>query len=116
MLNCRAAIHDDFQSVCLCLGCRIVISNRKLAPDHLGPRRHQDDLVHDAESDTAGARLTMPVLALWGGRGTVGRLFDVVAAWREKSTAPVSGHALDCGHFLPEEAPDATLAALLDFL
>lgn len=74
------------------------------------------DLVHDAESDAAGIKLATPLLALWGGRGTVGRLFDVRATWREKSSASVEGRALDCGHFLPEEAPEATLAALLDFL
>ncbi|MCC7250815.1 alpha/beta hydrolase [Hyphomicrobium sp.] len=74
------------------------------------------DLVHDMESDAAGHKLTMPVLALWGGRGTVGRMFDVLATWREKSTAPVTGHALDCGHFLAEEAPEETLKSLLDFL
>jgi haloacetate dehalogenase len=74
------------------------------------------DLAHDAESDAGGIKLTMPLLALWSARGTVGRLFDVLATWREKSNAPVSGHALDCGHFLPEEAPEATLEALLGFL
>ncbi|HML44622.1 MAG TPA: alpha/beta hydrolase [Hyphomicrobium zavarzinii] len=74
------------------------------------------DLVHDAESDAAGVKLTMPLLALWGSRGIVGRKFDVLASWREKSAATVTGHALDCGHFLPEEAPEDTLKALLDFL
>jgi haloacetate dehalogenase len=74
------------------------------------------DLFHDAESDAAGSKLAMPLLALWGSRGTVGRMFDVLATWREKSSAAVSGHALDCGHFLPEEAPAETLAALFDFL
>ena len=74
------------------------------------------DLVHDAESDMARRKLTMPLLALWGARGTVGKTFDVLTAWREKSAAPVTGHALDCGHFLPEEAPDETLQSLLEFL
>ncbi|WP_295556107.1 alpha/beta hydrolase [uncultured Hyphomicrobium sp.] len=74
------------------------------------------DLVHDTQSDAAGAKLGMPLLALWGARGTVGKMFDVLATWREKSESWVSGHVLDCGHFLPEEAPDATLEALLDFL
>jgi haloacetate dehalogenase len=74
------------------------------------------DLLHDAESDATETRLAMPLLALWGGRGIVGRTFDVLATWREKSASTVQGHAIDCGHFLPEEAPDATLAALLDFL
>lgn len=73
------------------------------------------DLAHDAESDTAGQKLTMPVLALWGSRGIVGKEFDVLATWREKSAGPVTGHALDCGHFLPEEAPDATLKSLVHF-
>lgn len=74
------------------------------------------DLMHDDESDAAGAKLSMPLLALWGSRGTVGRMFDVLGTWREKSAAPVSGRALDCGHFVPEEAPEATLKALLAFL
>lgn len=73
------------------------------------------DLVHDAESDAAGLKLTMPVLALWGARGVVARKFDVLGAWRGKASGPVTGHALDCGHFLPEEAPDETLEALLAF-
>ncbi len=73
------------------------------------------DLVHDAESDAAGLKLTAPLLALWGSRGIVGKKFDVLAAWREKSESFVEGHAIDCGHFLPEEAPEATLQALLDF-
>lgn len=74
------------------------------------------DLDHDAESDGAGQKLSVPLLALWGSRGTVGRQFDVLATWREKSASSVTGHALDCGHFLPEEAPDGTLKALEEFL
>lgn len=74
------------------------------------------DLVHDAHSDANGRKLTMPLLALWGARGIVGKTFDVLATWRVKSESTVTGHALDCGHFLPEEAPEETLQALFDFL
>lgn len=74
------------------------------------------DLSHDAASDAAGQRITAPMLALWGSRGIVGKTFDVLASWREKSDAEVLGLAVECGHFLPEEAPAATLAALDDFL
>ncbi|MEM9437395.1 MAG: alpha/beta hydrolase [Pseudomonadota bacterium] len=70
------------------------------------------DLEHDAEET---AKLTMPLLALWGARGLVGRLYDVLAEWRAVAD-DVRGHPLDTGHFLPEEAPEATAAALLDFL
>jgi pimeloyl-ACP methyl ester carboxylesterase len=28
----------------------------------------------------------------------------------------VTGHAIDCGHFIPEEKPAETLAAISEFL
>jgi haloacetate dehalogenase len=71
------------------------------------------DLMHDAQD--ADARLTMPLLALWGARGVVGDLYDVLATWRDKAS-DVCGHAIDCGHSPQEEAPDALMAALDDFL
>ncbi len=71
------------------------------------------DLVHDAAD--AHARITAPLLALWGARGTVGALYDVLETWREKAL-DVSGYALDCGHLLQEERPLDTLRALQDFI
>ncbi len=71
------------------------------------------DLEHDAAD--VDKRVTAPLLALWGGKGTVGALYDVLETWREKAL-DVRGRPLDCGHTLQEEAPEATLAALLDFL
>jgi haloacetate dehalogenase len=73
------------------------------------------DLEHDLADEQAGRRLAMPLLALWGSRGTVGRLFDVIATWRGASKASVTGQALDCGHFLPEERAEQTLSGLLSF-
>ena len=74
------------------------------------------DLEHDLADERAGRRLTMPVLALWGSRGIVAREFDVWQAWRNKSASQVWGEDLDCGHFLPEEAPEDTLAELMRLL
>ena len=71
------------------------------------------DLEHDAFD--ADKRLAMPMLALWGGRGTVGALYDVLATWREKAV-DVRGRALDCGHTLQEECPDDVLLELRQFL
>jgi len=71
------------------------------------------DLEHDAAD--ADARITAPLLALWGAKGTVGALYDVLETWREKAV-DVRGHAIDCGHTLQEEAPEEVLAALLAFL
>jgi len=71
----------------------------------------------DLEHDRADLerRIECPLLVLWGARGLVGRRYDVLATWRERAT-DARGRALDCGHFLAEEAPEETLAALLDFL
>lgn len=71
------------------------------------------DLVHDAAD--ADRKVECPLLVLWGERGVVGRLYDPLAIWRDKAS-DVAGAALPCGHFLPEEAPRETLAALTRFL
>jgi haloacetate dehalogenase len=71
------------------------------------------DLVHD-EADL-DRKIVCPLLILWGRRGVVGRLYDVPALWQARAVEVESG-AFDCGHFLPEEAPQETLAAFLRFL
>jgi len=71
------------------------------------------DLEHDRED--ADEPIACPVLALWGARSLVGRNFDALAIWREEAAGPVEGRALDCGHFLAEEAPEATRDALIAF-
>ncbi|MBX6319403.1 alpha/beta hydrolase [Pigmentiphaga sp.] len=64
------------------------------------------DLEHDQADRQAGRRIECPLRVLWGGRGVVGRYFDVLALWRAQASA-VDGRALDCGHYIAEEAPDA---------
>jgi haloacetate dehalogenase len=64
------------------------------------------DLEHDRRDRRK--KLKMPVLVLWGTRGVVNAMFDPLKDWREVAVH-VSGRALDCGHFLPEEAPVAVL-------
>ena len=70
----------------------------------------------DLEHDTADTnlKLTMPLLALWGANGMVGNKYDMLAAWRDVAEN-VSGFAVPGGHYLPEEAPDETYRALLNF-
>jgi haloacetate dehalogenase len=62
------------------------------------------DLAHD-EMDM-DRKVAAPLLVLWGKFGVVERCFDALAAWRERASN-VTGRALDCGHYIPEEAPDA---------
>ena len=54
------------------------------------------------------------MLALWGSHGNLDEWYDVVGIWREWA-AEVRGQALECGHYLPEEAPDETCAELRAF-
>ncbi|RZA15372.1 MAG: alpha/beta hydrolase, partial [Lysobacteraceae bacterium] len=72
------------------------------------------DLSHDREDIAAGRVLQQPLRVLWGGHGVVGRYFDVLSLWRERAR-DVSGAALDCGHYIAEEAPEALLAQALAF-
>lgn len=71
------------------------------------------DLEHD-EADLE-RKIACPLLVLWGERGLMHRHFDVLATWREKASGVVEGRALACGHYLPEEQPEATLAELRRF-
>jgi haloacetate dehalogenase len=73
------------------------------------------DVTHDDETFAAGQKIGCPVLVLWGARGFVGREYEPLTVWREYAT-DVRGQALPTGHFLPEEAPEAVIAALRDFL
>ena len=72
------------------------------------------DLVHDRADRARGAKVACPLLVLWGARGFVARCYDVLGVWRDYA-AQVEGKALDSGHFLPEEAPEAVAAELEHF-
>jgi len=64
------------------------------------------DLAHD-RAETA-ARVKVPLLVLWGAKGVVQRLFDPLRDWGSVAD-DVRGEALPTGHYVAEEAPDATL-------
>lgn len=73
------------------------------------------DRAADEADRAAGRKITCPTLVLWGsdyvGRSHAGPL----DAWRAWCT-DVRGQAINSGHFLAEENPEDTLAALLEFL
>lgn len=71
------------------------------------------DLQHDREDSACLIRC--PLLVLWGKQGFVGSHYDVLALWRQKAI-DVRGHALPCGHFLPEESPSAVANSLQQFI
>jgi haloacetate dehalogenase len=70
------------------------------------------DLQHD-RSDL-DRKVTCPLLVLWGAKNAIWKRFDMLDTWRQRAVT-VTGKALPCGHYLPEEAPDATYAQLHAF-
>ena len=66
------------------------------------------------EADLGRRRIACPMLALWG-MGRRNRHGDVLGEWRRWAD-DVRGRGLDCGHFLPEEAPEETCREILAFL
>jgi haloacetate dehalogenase len=70
------------------------------------------DLEHD-EADIA-RKLACPLLVLWGKHGTIERCFEPLSDWAERADN-VQGRTLDCGHYLPEEAPAELLGELVKF-
>ena len=57
----------------------------------------------------------MPGARALGPTGEAPELYDdVLGIWRAWAD-DVRGRAIDCGHFMPEEAPEETLSELLSF-
>jgi haloacetate dehalogenase len=71
------------------------------------------DLDMDEADWRAGNKVRTPLLAIWGARSHTGTVYDdVLAIWRTYA-ANVVGGPIDCGHYVPEEAPEPTLRWLL---
>lgn len=71
------------------------------------------DLQHDAAD--LDHKIACPLLVLWGEKGPMGRIFDVLSIWKERGVS-VSGKSLPAGHNLQEDVPDRVLAELQGFL
>ncbi len=68
------------------------------------------DLAHDREARAAGRKIECPVQVLWSSGAP-----DPISTWREWAQH-VEGAAIDAGHLLAEEAPEAVLGHLQPFL
>jgi haloacetate dehalogenase len=76
------------------------------------------DREHDEADRISGRRIGCPVLALWSERGALNSWYTdaggPLALWRSWADN-VQGHAVDGGHFFPEESPEKTAAELERF-
>jgi len=77
------------------------------------------DRLHDEADRAAGKRIGCPVLALWGKAGLPAGAVEEgatpLSVWRQWAT-DADGAAIAASHFIPEENPAATIAALRAFL
>ena len=76
------------------------------------------DRDHDKADRASGRRIACPLLVLWSGPGPLGTWYadagGPLALWQEWADH-VQGHALNAGHFFPEEEPEQTAKALSGF-
>ncbi|MEV3977497.1 alpha/beta hydrolase [Nonomuraea sp. NPDC049758] len=74
------------------------------------------DRAADDADRAASRRLTCPTLFLWTSKDDMEDLYgDPLAIWRTWAD-DVTGHPIDSGHHVAEEAPDDLAASLLAFL
>ncbi|MEY4277272.1 MAG: hypothetical protein RI975_537 [Pseudomonadota bacterium] len=67
------------------------------------------DLEHDRADRNDCKSLQMPLRVLWGEHGLVNQCFTPIADWQEVSDGEVTGRAVACGHYIPEELPELVI-------
>jgi haloacetate dehalogenase len=76
------------------------------------------DREHDQADRATGRRISSPLLALWSAAGALDTWYredsGPLALWHAWGD-DVRGHAVDAGHFFPEEVPQQTAEALSRF-
>jgi haloacetate dehalogenase len=72
------------------------------------------DLAHDgADRDR---KVAAPTLVLWGETGRSPQVADMLGVWKARCEQ-VEGFAIpDCGHYIPEEQPQALVDAIMKFV
>lgn len=76
------------------------------------------DLEHDEADMKAGRKVECPVLLLWGATGGVGRHHNPpgpAEIWKAYAANIVAAKTVPSGHYLMDEAPNETTAALREF-
>ncbi|KAK1925947.1 alpha/beta hydrolase [Papiliotrema laurentii] len=77
------------------------------------------DLVHDRQDREQGNKVSVQKLrVLWGSKGMIEVMGNALETWKAYSadSVEVSGRSLDCGHYIPEEQPQALLEEIFAFL
>lgn len=74
------------------------------------------DVDHDEADRQAGRRVACPLQVLWGTNGALPRFYgDVLDVWRPWAD-DLTGAGIEASHFVPEDEPEQTAAAILAFV
>lgn len=66
------------------------------------------DIEHDEADRKSNKKINQPFRALWGSHGVNQLLFGdegPIRLWQNVCSSPVTGRSIECGHYMPEEAP-----------
>ncbi|CAF9931766.1 MAG: hypothetical protein HETSPECPRED_008190 [Heterodermia speciosa] len=75
-----------------------------------------EDIDEQKADERARRKVECPLRVLWGRKGVIEAKFDALAEWRSQcENVDLASCALDCGHYIPEEAPDELLQHLRNF-
>lgn len=62
-----------------------------------------------------GKMIKCDLRILWGKKGVIEKCFDALAEWKSVCEGEISGEAVDCGHYIPEESPDVVVKHINEF-
>ncbi|CAN8096146.1 unnamed protein product [Discula destructiva] len=75
------------------------------------------DLEEQRRDLADGRHIKCPLMVLWGKHGVVEKCFDALAEWRRvtEQGVDVSGHAVESGHYIPEQTPADVVSAIREY-
>lgn len=73
------------------------------------------DLTLDRKDREEGNKVQCPVRVLWGKHGVIQLMYGGGLELWKQCCVSVEGEGLDCGHYIPEEAPGRVLEVVQEF-
>ena len=72
------------------------------------------DLGYDKED--LGRITEVPLMVMCGEKGCLHKQFDVIGLWKKRGRDVQGSVVPNCGHYIPEDAPEAVISAVLEFM
>lgn len=73
------------------------------------------DLTLDKKDREEGKKVECPVRVLWGKKGVIQMMYEGGLGLWKQQCRQVEGEGVDCGHYIPEEAPESVVRVVEEF-